>query len=84
MQRLRDFAPDVAILDVNLGAETSLPVAEELTRRGVPFVFATGYADTTMIPPAFKSVTIVRKPYEAAALIAALTSVVAKAREKPL
>ena len=84
LQRLRDFAPDVAILDVNLGAETSLPVAEELTRRGVPFVFATGYADTTMIPPAFKSVTIVRKPYEAAALIAALTSVVAKAREKPL
>ena len=32
-RRLKDFTPDVAILDVNLGSGTSLPVAEELVRR---------------------------------------------------
>lgn len=34
---------DGAILDVNVAGETVYPVAEELSRRGVPFVFATGY-----------------------------------------
>ena len=34
--------PDVAVLDLRLGDELSLPVADELKRRGVPFVFATG------------------------------------------
>jgi CheY-like chemotaxis protein len=35
---------DAAILDLNLGqGKLSLPVAELLEERGVPFVFATGY-----------------------------------------
>ena len=33
---------DVAILDVNLHSEPITPVAEILTQRGLPFVFATG------------------------------------------
>ena len=36
---------DVAILDVNLGAEKSYPVADILKQRGVPFTFSTGYTD---------------------------------------
>lgn len=36
---------DVAILDVNLGAEKSYPVADILKQRGVPFAFSTGYTD---------------------------------------
>ena len=40
---------DVAVLDVNLGAGTSIPIAEELARRGVPFVFTTGYSGGTEI-----------------------------------
>jgi CheY-like chemotaxis protein len=36
-------AIDCAILDVNLNGETSYSVANELRRRDVPFVFATGY-----------------------------------------
>ncbi|AYD01295.1 HWE histidine kinase domain-containing protein [Neorhizobium sp. NCHU2750] len=73
LRRLKGFSPDVAILDVNLGSGTSLPIAEELARRNVPFVFATGYSDRSIIPPHL-SAPIVRKPYEAAALIAAVTS----------
>jgi CheY-like chemotaxis protein len=36
---------DVALLDVNLGGEAVFPVAEALTRRGVPFAFTTGYGE---------------------------------------
>jgi len=34
---------DVAVLDVNVGGDRSYGVAEGLERRGVPFIFATGY-----------------------------------------
>ena len=37
-----DNPVDFAVLDVNLGDEQSLPVAEALAQRGVPFVLATG------------------------------------------
>ncbi|WP_313200450.1 HWE histidine kinase domain-containing protein [Rhizobium sp.] len=72
LRRLKGFTPDVAILDVNLGSGTSLPIAEELVRRGVPFIFATGYTDRSIIP-ANLTAPIVRKPYEAEALISAVT-----------
>jgi len=36
-------APDIAILDVNVGGEEVYPVAEVLAARGIPFAFATGY-----------------------------------------
>jgi CheY-like chemotaxis protein len=34
---------DGAVLDVNLGSERVYPVADELKREQVPFVFVTGY-----------------------------------------
>ena len=76
-RRLKEFTPDVAILDVNLGSGTSLPVAEELVRRNIPFIFATGYSDRSIIPATF-SAPVVRKPYEASVLIAAMTKVLAE------
>ena len=72
LERLRDFVPDVAILDVNLGAETSAAVATVLARTGVPFLFATGYGDAATIPDEFSKVPIVRKPFEASAIVAQL------------
>ena len=68
--------PDVAILDINLGETTSLPVAEALKRLGVPFIFATGYGEGTSIPEGFADVPIVRKPYDIAAVVAAMAGVV--------
>ncbi len=37
---------DAAILDVNLNEERSYPVADLLAERGIPFLFATGYAES--------------------------------------
>jgi DNA-binding response OmpR family regulator len=36
---------DAAILDVNLNEERSYPLADLLAEQGVPFLFATGYAE---------------------------------------
>jgi CheY-like chemotaxis protein len=39
----RDGSFDLAIMDVNLDGQPSYPIAEILQRRGIPFIFATGY-----------------------------------------
>ena len=58
---------DAAVLDINLRGEMVFAVAEVLTERGVPFVFATGY-DETAIPPDYRDVPRWEKPFAAAAL----------------
>ncbi len=60
---LAHLTPDVAVLDIDLGSSTSIPVAEELQARGIPFVFATGYGDSAMIPPSLADAYVLRKPY---------------------
>lgn len=65
---------DFAILDFNLGDETSLPVATALFNRGVPFVFATGYGDAVDLQDMLRQVVVVRKPYDAAALANAIVA----------
>lgn len=63
--------PDFAVLDYNLGREQSTPIAETLEEMGVPFVFATGYGDTSMIDERFRRRPILTKPYSAGNVIAA-------------
>ena len=72
MRLIRAQAPDLAILDVNLGSGTSIGVAEELKRLGVPFIFATGYGDGGIVPEALQDAPIVKKPYDIAAVLSAL------------
>jgi CheY-like chemotaxis protein len=43
LQRVEQGEIDFAILDVSLNGERSLPIAEALEAKGVPYVFATGY-----------------------------------------
>lgn len=74
LSRLVDYTPDVAILDVNLGEGTSLAVARELAERHIPFLFATGYGNSEMIPLDFSWVPVVRKPYDSTSLIATIAA----------
>ncbi len=55
----------VAVLDFNLGTETSLPVALELMKRGIPFVFATGYGEQLVLPAELDDRGVLKKPYTA-------------------
>ncbi|EIE49314.1 histidine kinase [Salipiger aestuarii] len=64
--------PDFAVLDVNLGDEQSLPVAEALAVRGVPFVLATGYGEAEELARIYPPCVIVQKPFSAASLEQAL------------
>ena len=64
-------ALDGAALDVNLGGEMVYPVAEALRRRGVPFVFATGY-EAAAIDEGFAAMPVCMKPVSARRLAEAL------------
>jgi CheY-like chemotaxis protein len=53
---------DFAIVDVNLNGLQSLPVAEALVERGLPFVLATGYG-ATGLSKSFPGVPMLQKPF---------------------
>lgn len=61
---------DAALLDVNLNGTYSVPIAEKLARRRVPFVLATGYG--SMLPETVPPAPILQKPFDEAALARAL------------
>jgi CheY-like chemotaxis protein len=52
---------DLAILDVNVGGRIVDPIADIIRRRGVPFVFMTGYASSGL-PAAFADRPYLQKP----------------------
>jgi light-regulated signal transduction histidine kinase (bacteriophytochrome) len=70
-----------ALLDLNLGDDaTSLPIAEELHRRGVPFAFATGYGKGVQLPPELAGAApVVAKPYRSGDIAKLVSSALGKA-----
>lgn len=82
LEKLATFTPDVAVLDINLDSGTSLPVAEALLARNIPFIFATGYSDPSMLPESLVHIAILPKPFEASALERALASAYAAKQSK--
>ena len=65
--------PDFAVLDFNLGEESSEPVARELKRADVPFVLATGYSAKEVRFEELGARAILKKPYDKADLGKALS-----------
>jgi DNA-binding response OmpR family regulator len=64
---------DMAILDINLAGEESFPVAVVLRRRGIPFVFSSGYGGQDL-PEAWRNERVLQKPYDSRQLTEALTA----------
>jgi len=75
LRALRTVEVDLAVLDVNLGHETSVAVADELMRLDKPLIFATAYNDHLMIPEHLRHVPVVRKPTSPRRLVDALREV---------
>lgn len=59
----REQRLDGAVLDVNLRDQLVFPVADELARRGVRMIFATGYERSYAFPQHLESCARLRKPY---------------------
>ena len=69
---------DAAVLDLKLDHESSAPIAERLASAGVPFIFLTGAPTDVALAKQFGSAPIVGKPFDAATLMAALQTALAK------
>jgi two-component sensor histidine kinase/CheY-like chemotaxis protein len=69
---IEDRCPQFALVDVNLGVETSFEAASRLVALGVPFAFMTGYGETASFPSEFARVPRIRKPFTAQSLAAVM------------
>jgi len=69
-----DFA--AAILDVNLDGQQVYPVADILAKRGVPFLFVTGYGEGSL-PEPYRTRPALQKPFQAEQLKSALEALLA-------
>ncbi|MEQ9643768.1 MAG: HWE histidine kinase domain-containing protein [Alphaproteobacteria bacterium] len=67
---------EFAMLDVNLGNQTSRAIAERLREDGIPFAYATGYARQEMKTDMLPDVPTIRKPFDRAAIAAAMNAAV--------
>ncbi|MDV3249896.1 response regulator [Devosia sp. BK] len=71
MQLLGRRGVDGAVLDVRLHGTTVFSLADELTRRGTPIIFATAFGDEAM-PERYKGKPRLTKPYDRSRLIEAI------------
>jgi two-component SAPR family response regulator len=63
--------PDLAILDIDLNGDTSVPIADALAARGVDFLFISGHS-RSMLPAAHSKRQLLAKPWSEAGLRDAL------------
>ncbi|MFT4078922.1 response regulator [Rhodomicrobium lacus] len=77
LKKIDQVSFDVAVLDINVAGETVTPVAEELERRNIPFIFASGYCGNGL-DDRFDGRPLLIKPFGQADLASALLKALAK------
>jgi DNA-binding response OmpR family regulator len=70
-----------AVLDVRLDRETSLPVAQQLKERGIPFMFLTGQLHTDQILAEWQDAKIVAKPFHRRTVLVAVADMLETDRQ---
>jgi two-component sensor histidine kinase/CheY-like chemotaxis protein len=68
LEAIRKSAPDLAILDVNLGGQSSDRVARALRALDIPFIYCTGYAEPSERMEDGLEAEIIGKPIDSRAL----------------
>jgi CheY-like chemotaxis protein len=76
LDKAKTLSFEVAILDVNLNGQRTFAIAEALTERGLPFVFATGYG-AAAVPENFRDAPVLQKPFRLADLERAVRTALA-------
>jgi DNA-binding response OmpR family regulator len=68
---------DAAVLDLNLGGESSAAVADELARRNIPFLICSGYG-AAGVPERHRDRPTLSKPYDPRDLLRLVRDLTAK------
>ena len=63
---------DIALLDLNLGKDSSLQAADRLDEAGIPFIFLSGHS-TDFLPERHRHRPLVAKPFHPLLLMSALS-----------
>lgn len=69
LEEIERAVPDMALLDYNLGQDTSIPVAERLQELGVPFIFISGQTRRVVLSDMKTVHTVVSKPFDPKQLV---------------
>ena len=69
LAREGDF--DFAVLDINLAGQLSFPAAEVLKKRGIPFLFASGYGSRGVAED-YQTAVRIQKPFRSGDLSEAI------------
>ena len=70
---------DVAILDIDLDGTAVWPAADALVARGIPFLLASGYEASLVVPPSLLGCPVLNKPFTLLELRTALERLLAGA-----
>jgi DNA-binding response OmpR family regulator len=84
MARAREIAAglptiDLGVVDLRLDGETAMPLVEELHRRGVPLLIATGFDPGVDLP----GTVLVHKPYRDVEMLSGIAQVLGVRRCPP-
>lgn len=79
---LQSEAVDLALLDINLGQETSFRIAERLDDLRIPFLFLSGYAPEKVVPDRFADRPFLGKPFSDQGLAEIMRSTFARAKRR--
>ena len=76
LEIIRKTKPDVAMLDYNLGRETSIPIAHKLDAIKIPYVFLSGQVSRVVTANVKTERKVIMKPFNAEALISYVNKLV--------
>ena len=79
---IRETKPDVAMLDYNLGRETSIPIAHKLDAIKIPYVFLSGQVSRVVTANIKTEQKVIMKPFNAEALISYVNRLVESHADK--
>lgn len=74
--------PDLALVDINLGEGPSFLVADALERRGVPFLFVTGY-EPQSLPSRWRRAEYICKPATGPQILEAARNLLQRRKRRP-
>lgn len=81
LKLMKSKKPDVAMLDYNLGRETSLAIAHELEADKIPYVFLSGQVKSVIMAGNEKPHMVIAKPFNAGHLISTMNRLIQKTAE---